>query len=83
MPLVSRCGLSDTIKSTVLIEAATQNVGYAKSLQERLKCLSITKVEFHCLMPLSPTQFRIPELSSGPPTVSQIHLRHTSITHKS
>lgn len=54
------------IKSTVLIGVVTQNIEYAKSLlQGRLKYLSITKVEFHCLMRLPLTQFSIPELSLG------------------
>lgn len=34
-------------------------------------------------MPLSQTQFSIPEPSCRSPTRSQIHLRHTSIIHKS
>lgn len=56
MLLMSCHGLGDRMKSTVLIGVTTQNVGYAKSLlQGRLKYLSITKVEFHCLMRLSLT----------------------------
>lgn len=67
MLLMSRCGLCDIIKSTVLIGVATQNVGYAKSLlQGRLKYQSITKVEFHSLMRLSLSQFSVPELFLGP-----------------
>lgn len=63
MPLMSSSGLGDGIKSTDLIGVVTQNIWYAKSLlQGRLKYLPITKVEFHCLTRLSPTQFSIPEL---------------------
>lgn len=48
-------------KSIALIEVVTRDVGYAKSLlQAGLKYLSITKVEFHCLMQLSLTQLSIP-----------------------
>lgn len=51
MLLMSCCGLGNKIKSTVLIGATTQNVGYAKSLlQGRLNYLSATEVEFCCLM---------------------------------
>lgn len=84
MQLMSCSGPTDRIESTVLIGVATHDGGYAKSLLwARLKYLSFTKVEFHCLMQLSPTQFSILALHQGPPAHSQIHLRHTLITHKS
>lgn len=66
MLLVLRRGLSDGIKSTVLIGVITQNTEYAKSLlQGRLKYLSVTKVEFRRQMRPLPTQFSIPELFLG------------------
>ncbi|MEQ2192666.1 hypothetical protein XENOCAPTIV_015207, partial [Xenoophorus captivus] len=80
--LMSSCGCADRIKSAVLIGVATQDASYAKSpLRGRLKYLPITKVEFHGLMQPSETRFSPAAAPPGPPAGSQIHLRHTLITH--
>lgn len=54
-------GSADRTESSVLIGVTTQDAGYAKSLlPARLKYLSITKVEFHCLTQASASQFSLP-----------------------